>query len=271
MQIMKRKWIRFAALCLAVLLSFSGCSGKKASEGKRECVAIIAALEFEVELIHDKLEDPVETELLSTPTWEGKIGQYDVVVMQCGMGKVSAGIGTQALIDYYHPDYVINTGCAGALSPSLRIGDIVLSESVVEWDLDLRTIGYPLGYIDALDTVEMKASSVLCDRLESIIVGDELVVRGMVASGDQFVSTEEQRKIIRDNFPGALCAEMEGAAVGHVCVQNKTPFCIIRSMSDTADGNSGVNYAEFSVEASKKSAAWLIELLHEKKPLSESF
>lgn len=250
---------RLLSILIVILFAMNifGCI----AEDSKTCYAVIAALDFEVELIRDALENMEETELLGAPVYNGMIGGNRVVVMRCGMGKVSAGIGTQALIDAYHPDYVINTGCAGALSPALGIGDIVLSDCVVEWDLDLRAIGYPLGYIDALSRVEMEASPELCGRIESVIPETEHVVRGMVVSGDQFVSTDEQRKLILDNFPGALCAEMEGAAVGHVCIQNDTPFCIIRSMSDTADGKSGVNYADFSVEASRKSAAWLIEML----------
>ena len=247
-------------LAATALFSCTSCAQEK-PQGKKECYAIIAALDFEVELIKAALEGMEETELLSTPVYRGTIGGHEVVVMQCGMGKVSAGIGAQALIDKYAPDYVINSGCAGALAKDLQVGDVVISDKVVEWDLDLTAIGYPLGFIDALDTVEMAASPELAEKIASVISGENRVVRGMVVSGDQFVSTKEQRDKILENFPAAQCAEMEGAAVGQVCAQNKVPFCIIRSMSDNANGDSGVDYSEFSKEASEKSARWLIEML----------
>lgn len=258
---MKKTYLKMlVSIVIAGMMLFplAGCEGK----AKKKTFAIIAALDFEEELISEKLENRKETELLSTPVYSGTIGSCNVVVMKCGMGKVSAGIGTQALIDTYHPDYVINTGCAGALSHELDVGDIVLSENVIEWDLDLRAIGYPLGYIDALDRVEMEASSELCDMIESANTTDAKILRGTIVSGDQFVSTDEQRQTILENFPQALCAEMEGAAVGHVCIQNKIPFCIIRTMSDNADGDSGVNFDAFSEEASKKSAKWLVNMLN---------
>lgn len=247
-------------LATVVMISCVSCSPKENADAK-ECYAVIAALDFEVNLIKDELKDMEETELLGIPVYCGTIGNKKVVVMQCGMGKVSAGIGTQALIDTYNPDYVINSGCAGALSKDLEVGDVVVSDRVVEWDLDLQAIGYPLGYIDALGIVEMQASPELADRIASTISGENRVVLGMVVSGDQFVSTNEQREKILSNFPDAQCAEMEGAAVGQVCSQNKVPFCIIRSMSDNANGDSGVDYEEFSKEASEKSARWLIEML----------
>ena len=246
----------FIVMCLVLCTSCS-----KNIQRKTECYAIIAAMDIEVNLIRDQLEGMEKTELLSTPVYCGKIGNKEVVVMQCGIGKVSAAIGTQALIDKYDPDYVINTGCAGALSKDLDVGDVVLSDRVVEWDLDYRSVGYPLGYIDALDMVEMPASEELLKRLSSVISEENKVVSGMIVSGDQFVSTKEQRQMILSNFPAAQCAEMEGAAVGQCCLQNKVPFCIIRSMSDNANGDSSISFDKFSKETSEKSAYWLTELL----------
>ena len=233
----------------------------KETEKSRPRFGIIAALQYEEELFRDNLSDVKMITLLNKPAYTGILGSNEVIVMQCGMGKVSAGICAQAMIDLYHPDFIINTGCAGALDPTLKVGDVVISDSVVEWDLDLREIGLPLGYIDALGCIEMKASKALADRIMDAKPKGIHVLRGTIASGDQFVSKDEQRKTIRDNFPGALCAEMEGAAVGHVCLQNGTPFCIIRAMSDTADGGSGTDFAAFSEQASRISAAWLIDML----------
>lgn len=225
--------------------------------------AVIAALPSEVEVLRKNLTDINEGELLGSPVFDGILCGNTIAVMQCGMGKVSAACGTQALIDRYSPDYIINSGCAGGIAQGLKIGDVVISDSVVEWDLDLRAIGLPQGYIDALKLVEMKADKYLADRLEAVIGKEEKVIRGTVVSGDQFVSTKEQREFILSHFPEALCAEMEGAAVGHVCMQNKIPFCVIRTMSDTADHDSTVDYAEFAPAAGRKSAAHIVGMLKE--------
>lgn len=224
---------------------------------------IIAALEFEGQLFKKEMVNVKEFTILNKPAYSGMIGKNEVVVMQCGMGKVSASIGAQVMFSEYHPDFVINTGCAGALDPSLKIGDVVISQSVVEWDLDLRQIGYPLGYIDALGCVEMKADENLVNQIINAKPEGVHALKGMIVSGDQFVSTEGQREHITRHFEKALCAEMEGAAIGHVCLQNNIPFCIIRTMSDTAKGDSGVEFATFAPIASKKSADWLIKMLKE--------
>ncbi|MCQ2753177.1 MAG: 5'-methylthioadenosine/adenosylhomocysteine nucleosidase [Bacilli bacterium] len=233
----------------------------KKADARRIRYGIIAALKYEEDLFRAELSNVKKITLLNKPAYTGILGNNEVIIMQCGMGKVSAGICAQAMIDGYHPDYIINTGCAGALDPNLKVGDVVISDSVIEWDLDLRKIGLPLGYIDALGAVEMRANKLLADKIMSAKADGINVKRGIIVSGDQFVSTMKQRNDILKNFPGALCAEMEGAAIGQVCLQNGTPFCIIRSISDTADGNSGIDFKTFSEKASKISTSWLIKML----------
>ena len=165
------------------------------------------------------------------------------------------------MITQYHPDVIINTGCAGALSPELAVGDIVLGDVTVEWDLDTIDLGNPRGYVSAMDRVEMYPDKEITDAIADTIGDRENIVRGMIVSGDQFVSSQEQRNLILSSFPNALCAEMEGAAIGHVCEQNGVAFCVIRCMSDNANGDSGVNFAEFSEKAGEKSAGYLLEFL----------
>ena len=226
-------------------------------------IGIIAALESEVMALRDELKDSKVEHIAGADFHVGKIGKYEVVLMRCGVGKVAAGAGAQAMILAYKPDVIINTGCAGAIDTDLKVGDMVLSDSTVQWDMDTTAIGDPRGYISSLDTVEIKANKDLVDLIEKYIPRDTAVKRGIVCSGDQFVSNPTQRKTILDNFPNTKCAEMEGAAIGQVCAQNDVPFCVVRCMSDTADGNSQTDYPTFSKLAGIKSAGVLIKMLND--------
>jgi len=123
-------------------------------------------------------------------------------------------------------------------------------------------LGNPRGYVSAMDRVEMNADSSVTAALAAIIGGETAVYRGLIVSGDQFVSTKAQREMILEAFPQALCAEMEGAAIGHVCAQNGVDFCVIRCMSDNANGDSGVDFAAFSRQAGEKSAGYLLDYLN---------
>ena len=229
-----------------------------------ERIGIIAAMGVEVSLLVEALQGGTEETFGGMHFYLGRIGKADIVLMQCGIGKVSAAAGTQAMITKYQPSRIINTGCAGALAKDLKIGDLVLAEETVEWDMDTTDLGDPRGYIQALDRIRIPADVETVSWVASAIPEEYTVRRGLIASGDQFVSRDSQRRIILDSFPDALCAEMEGAAVGHVCAQNGVPFCVVRCMSDTADGDSGVDYFTFSRHAAETSASILIRLLSEK-------
>ncbi len=224
-------------------------------------IGIIAAMEVEMELLRAQMRNLQIEKTAGMEFYSGQIGEYEVTLMQCGIGKVSAALGAQAMILKFQPDCIINTGCAGALAKGLQIGEMVISDSTVEWDIDLLALGMPRGYVSSMNAVEMKADSDLADWIISAIPKELPVRKGLVVSGDQFVSRPEQRSIILEAFPDALCAEMEGGAIGHVCAQNQVPFCVVRCMSDTADGDSEVNFAVFVKEAGEKSAEILLSLL----------
>ncbi|MCQ2218929.1 MAG: 5'-methylthioadenosine/adenosylhomocysteine nucleosidase [Paludibacteraceae bacterium] len=225
-------------------------------------IGIIAAMDSEVTLLKNAIENRIDTKIAGSFYHSGKIGKHNVVLTRCGIGKVSAALSAQVMISQFKVDCLFNTGCAGALAPGLNIGDFVISTSTAEWDIDIEAIGLPRGYVSALDSTVMKADDKLSLLMKSAIPSNEKVQEGLIVSGDQFVHTDQQRQTILKNFPTALCTEMEGGAIGHVCTQNNIPFCIIRCMSDTADGDSSVNFEEFSAMAGEKSGANMIRLLN---------
>lgn len=222
-------------------------------------IGIIAALDEELSLLKSAIIDRKTEEIAHMQFCSGQIGCYEVVIVKCGIGKVSAALCAQLLIARYSPDYIINTGCAGAISEDLKIGDTVIAVATAEWDIEAIDIGYPRGYISTLDRIRMDCdediSSTLCALYGNIH-------KGLIVSGDQFVMRHDQRQLILDNFPDALCTEMEGAAIGHVCAQNNVPFCVVRSISDQANGNSINDFTEFAEEAGERSAGCLIRLMH---------
>ena len=228
---------------------------------KQQRIGIIAALPFEIAVLKGALTDGVVKVIGGSEYYLGKIEGCDVVFMQCGMGKVSAAAGAQAMITAFEPDIIINTGCAGALAHELKLGDMVLADKTVEWDLDTIDLGNPRGFVSAMGKVEMETDKSVTDKIAEAIGEDAKLFRGLVVSGDQFVSKDEQRELILTSFPGAMCTEMEGAAIGHVCAQNGVPFCVVRCMSDNADGDSGVSFAEFAPVAGERSAGYILRFL----------
>lgn len=226
-------------------------------------IGIIGALELEIESLKVLMDGARVETVSSVDFYRGSINGREVVVAAAGVGKVNAAVCAQTMILKYSPDLVINIGVAGGLSPELKIGDIAIADAVVEHDMDTTATGEPLGYIYGIEAVEMPCDNKTADMLESAVcsAGDIYVQRGIIASGDQFISTQEQRNKIIDNF-GAIAAEMEGASIGHVCTMNKVPFAVLRAISDGADDDSAMDFPAFAKMAAANSIKIILELLN---------
>ncbi|CAM2822636.1 5'-methylthioadenosine/adenosylhomocysteine nucleosidase [Paenibacillus sediminis] len=217
-------------------------------------IGLLGAMDEEIALLladMDKAETTVKAGITYvTGTLHGK----SVVVCKSGVGKVNAAVTTQILIDTFGIDTVLFTGVAGAVHPDLEIGDIVISTSCVQHDMDVTALGFPRGVIPYQETSEFKADNKLIALAEEACnkINEGRYMKGKVLSGDQFISSREVVKMLHEELGGA-CAEMEGAAVAQVCHMNDIPFVILRSMSDKADGSAHINFAEFTVEASRRS------------------
>ena len=113
-------------------------------------VGIICAMELELQGLIDILKTESTMEKSGTIFYKGKIGNTDVVLVQCGIGKVSSAICTQMLIDFYSPDMIINSGVAGALSTDVTVGDVVIATAAVQHDFDCTAFGDPKGTLELL-------------------------------------------------------------------------------------------------------------------------
>lgn len=209
-------------------------------------IGIIGAMDIEVEELINSMDDIKKETISRIDFYEGKLQEKDVVVAKCGVGKVHAAICTQTMILKYAPDIIINTGVAGSLSPDLNIADIVISDGVVQHDFDISPFGKPVGLITGIDLIKIPCNEELVKQLVKAaeILEDTNIAVGTVASGDQFICSKEKKDCIATTFD-ALCVEMEGAAIGHACYINKVDFCIIRAMSDMADGSAHMDFDTF--------------------------
>jgi adenosylhomocysteine nucleosidase len=91
------------------------------------------------------------------------------------------------------------------------------------------------------------------------------VVKGLIASGDSFMSDHDRVEDIRKKFPSLYAAEMEAAAIAQTAYQFGVPFVIIRSLSDIAGKDARVSYDQFLKTASKHSAELVQKIVEELK------
>ena len=226
-------------------------------------IGIIGAMEVEVAILKEKMEDVRIIKKASMDFYEGILAGKKVVVVRSGIGKVNAGICAQILADVFSVDAIINTGIAGSLNKNINIGDIVLSTDVVQHDMDATGFGYRKGQIPQMPVFFFNAD----DNLRSLaaevckeVNPDIQVFEGRIASGDQFVCDQDVKNRIVSEF-SAYATEMEGAAIGQAAYLNEIPFLVVRAISDKADGSAQMDYSEFEKAAVDHSVRLTLNML----------
>ena len=224
-------------------------------------IGIIAAMNVEMDGLRAHMESPISETVSGVEFVRGVIEGREVVTAVCGIGKVFAALCAQTMILRYAPEAIINTGVAGTLTDELTIGNLAVSACVVQHDMDTSAIGDPVGLISGINMVEIPADRALTERL--CAAAKEVGVKtltGCIASGDQFVASPGRKTFITDTFSAIAC-EMEGAAIGQVCYVNRVPFCVLRAISDSADGSSHMDYPAFTRLAAEQSVRLLLAFL----------
>ncbi len=208
-------------------------------------IGIIGAMEEEVEILKSSIENRETIQIAHVIFYRGNIEDKQVVLAQSGIGKVNAAITATLLINEFKPDLIINTGSAGSVDSELNIGDIIISNKVYYHDVNATAFGYKLGQVPSMPEF-YETDSKLIDLAKSSIEQLDLNgIVGEVATGDSFIGSIDQRKVIKSNFPTASVVEMEAGAIAQTCYQYNVPIIVTRAVSDLADKESDVTFEEF--------------------------
>ena len=235
-----------------------------------DVVGVIGAMREEVDALLAAMASPREAASGPFRWHRGEIEGTEVLLAECGIGKVNAAALTHALLAA-GAEAVVFTGVAGAVDPELRVGDVVVSVDAVQHDVDVTPLGYAIGEVPG-DGAAWPAASAWVERAveaarKAFDTDDQpgRVVRGRIASGDQFIASPERIAHLRATF-GAACAEMEGAAVAQVCAKWQRPFVIVRSISDTADHDAHTDFRAFTRLAADRAARVVRAMLRDVEP-----
>lgn len=209
-------------------------------------VGVIGAMDTEIKMLVENLENVVESREVFLKFYEGNFGKTPVVIVKSGVGKVNAGICTQTLITKFGCTHIINTGVAGGIAKELAVMDTVVSTDAIFHDVNAVGFGYNMCEIPGLGTTNFPASLEMLEiaekafatlKEENKVKGK--LVKGRVATGDVFVDTREKKMVIKE-ICNPTCCDMEGAAIGQVAYLYKIPYIIIRSISDLAENTDEV-------------------------------
>lgn len=242
---------------------------------------ILCAMDEEFGILENEIAEKEVIECYSRRFIKGKIGKSEVVCAVSRIGKVAASFTTAILIEKFKVDAIVFCGIAGGLGNGVKIGDIVIGTECVQHDFYLSDTDFfriPLLNISKIpcdrDLSEkcIKASDKFCkgekskeitEFFASVNVNEPKVHTGIIASGDQFISSDDKRNWLKDNIEGVMCCEMEGAAVAQACFEANVPCAIIRVISDCADSDAEVSFDRFVSAASLYSSAIIKNLFIE--------
>ena len=193
-------------------------------------IGIISAMDSEHRQLAGRLQEKRERDDGGFRYVEGVLGANRVILTQCGIGKVSAAVGTTELIRRFSPDCIISTGVAGGIDSCLNVMDVVVSSRIVYHDVWCgegnaygQIQGLPL-YFTGNETLYQCAISL---DTETAIHG------GLICSGDKFITDRQELETIKANFPEGLAVDMESASIAQVCHLYEVPFISFRIISDT--------------------------------------
>lgn len=224
-------------------------------------IGIIGAMEEEILLLKSKMSNKKEWTEAKADFIEGQIGEVEVVLVRCGIGKVNAALTTTLLLAKHDIDLIVNTGSAGGIGAGLHVGDVVIASEMAYHDVDATVFGYSIGQVPQMPARYIANRGIIEKTITAAKKTGLTPVKGLIVTSDSFIASQAQTDVILSNFPDALASEMEGAAIAQVCYQFDVPFVIIRAMSDVADEEAGVSFDEFIIEAGKKSAEMVLELV----------
>ena len=216
--------------------------------------------------------------------WAGHLHGRPVVAVLSRIGKVAAAITATVLLERFGVRAIVFTGVAGGLAPGVNVGDVVVTTQMLQHDLDASPI-FPKYEVPLMGLSRFAADAAIGDALAAVaretlrdpvaLVGQEAVDefglrspkvhRGLLVSGDRFVSTTAESEALQRALPDALAVEMEGAPVAQVCHDYGVPFAAMRTISDRADDTAHGDFSRFvAAVASRYSLAlvdaWLASL-----------
>ena len=223
-------------------------------------IGIIFAMQEELIELKNYLHINKEKKIYDLIFYVATLNNQNIILTESGIGKTNAARTTQILIDYYKPEAIFNIGVAGGIAKNLKVGDIIISTSLVQHDFDITAFNHPKGYIPNIGN-NIPIDNKLLNTTKTILDTNNISYKeGLIASGDIFCTKESMATKINTQF-NALCVEMEGASIAQTAHLSKTPCLVIRSISDCPDNNNKVTYEEFLENSSKKVAQIMYTIL----------
>lgn len=223
-------------------------------------LAIMGAMEEEIEPLLAYFDDVKVTEFAKNSYYEVSYKGIEIVIAYSKIGKVFASLTASTMIEKFGCEVLLFSGVAGAINPTLKIGDLIVANSLCQHDLDITAFGHPNGFVPGGEVFVETSKELRQIAFDTAHENGISVIEGIIATGDQFVHSNERKEFIETTFK-ADALEMEGASVAVVCNALDVPCLILRAISDSADMDAGFDFDEFLKLSAKNSANYLLKIV----------
>ncbi|VTU32894.1 5'-methylthioadenosine/S-adenosylhomocysteine nucleosidase [Variovorax sp. SRS16] len=241
-------------------------------------IAIVAAMHEELAALLAAMPDEHRVRVAGREFWLGHLHGQPVVAVLSRIGKVAAATTATVLLERFRARAIVFTGVAGGLAPNVAVGDVVVATRLLQHDLDASPI-FPKYEVPLTGHARFATDTAISDALAAVtarllrkpaaLLGQTVVDdfglaapklhRGLLVSGDRFVSTAAESAALRRDLPDALAVEMEGAAVAQVCHDYGVPFAAVRTISDRADDAAHADFTRFVAAVASRYSLALID------------
>ncbi len=226
-------------------------------------LALVAAMHQELAAVLELLPDERKTVVAGREFWRGHLHGQEVIAVLSRIGKVAAATTATALIEHFGVREIVFTGVAGGLGPGVRVGDVVVADAFLQHDLDASPI-FPRHEVPLYGCSRFATDAALTQRLADAVrraLPGAALHRGLIVSGDRFVSTTAEARALQAELPDALAVEMEGAAIAQVCHDYGVAYAAVRTVSDRADDDAHGDFTRFVETVASPHSAAIVQAL----------
>jgi len=230
--------------------------------------AIVSAMHEELAAVLERMPDERRVTVAGRAFWQGHWHGHEVVAVLAGIGKVAAATTAALLADRFRVGRIVFTGVAGGLGPGVHVGDVVVADTFLQHDMDASPL-FPRHEVPLYGRSRFAADAALAAALvdaAGAAMPQARVHRGLVVSGDRFVSTSAEARALQAELPDALAVEMEGAAFAQVCHDFGIPFAAVRTVSDRADDAAHGDFLQFIRTVASPASAAIVDALLRRLP-----
>lgn len=217
---------------------------------------VLAAMPIEFQLILNQMENEQEHIFSGFRFWQGMLNGKEIVLGECGVGKVNAALATQTAIERFAPSRILHNGIAGGLKEGIAHTDLVVATDLAYYDVRKVQMENLFPFCSCFPT-DKELSKVLLQEAQK---QEGTVWQGRILTGDDFIADTAKKQQIQHEWD-ALCVDMESAAIAHAAYLNNIPFAAVRCISDLASDATGEEYKKFEQLAAEKSARLMMNVI----------